>query len=425
MRSKLLMRIFAIILIIDCMVCFTACDGGKNEPHNTASTASGDKTISDTPSVNSAGQEDIDLSQDDNTADTVSSKKKQTVVYEPETVEDVVIVDNKRSIKTYKNKWNIYEMLKSYTNSSSKVTEEQFLPSVGYMQAGKIVDTMFDTFAFLPSPSEEIDIPMDQKYILNYINNSLYREDCNVNALEKAVGTVKTALGKKDYKVNVFLPLFRPMEVVTDFGEYNGKKIDCSTEEGRLEALKWFIDTHISIFNSKKFKNLKLVGFYWFDEYAEQAHYSLIQKMNDYIHSKNYITNWSPFFNARGYSDWKKLKFDIATMQSNYFPGTPDGPNAGPIERLSTNSNITELNGMGMEMEASAFNTSAGIRGFKETMMCMLENGRIDFVHMYYIDNGPICVNEWYKHKTQYGQSVYHEMYRFIKRTLKSEDILF
>ena len=147
--------------------------------------------------------------------------------------------------------------------------------------------------------------------------------------------------------------------------------------------------------------------------------------MNDYIHSKDYITVWSPYYNAAGYSDWKNLKFDIATMQSNYFPGNPNGLNAGGIGRLTSNAQLTELIGMGMELESLSATTTAGIRGFKETMLSMLSNGRIDFVHMYYIDNGPVCVNQWYKFKTRYGQSVYHELYRFIKRTLESEDISF
>lgn len=419
MRYITKIRVLAIMLVISCIASFAACDNDGDKAIASNSSDNSSKTTSD-----SASADDKNESQDYD-SNAAASEKKETVVYDSSTEEEIVIVDNPRSIKTYSNRWGVYEMLKSYTNGSTKVTEEEFLPSVAYMQAGKIIDTMFDTFVFLPSPAEEIGIAMDQAYILNYINNVLYREDYNINALEKAVGKAKSALGNKNYKVNVFLPLFRPLEAVTDFGEYNGKRIDCSTEDGRTEALKWFIDTHISTFNSKKFQNLNLVGFYWFDEYASQEHYSLIKKMNSYVHYKNYITNWSPYYLAGGYSDWKELGFDIATMQSNYFPATPDGLNAGGIDRLSSNAALTELKGMGMEMEALDYNTNAGIRGFKETMQSMLANGRIDFVHMYYIDNGPVCVNQWYSNKTRYGQSVYHELYRFIKRTLKDEDILF
>lgn len=414
MRYITKIRILAVFLAVCCIMSITACKNGDSDS-NKSGTSSGNSSRQQVSSDAQSGGEDS----------APSSENTETVVYDSSEEIEYVIVDNPYSIKTYKNKWNVYEMLKTYTNSNTKTTEEDFLSSVGYMQAGKIVDTMFDTFVFLPSPSEEVGIEMDQTYILNYINNSLYRSDFNINALEKAAGTVKNALGNSQYKVNVILPLFRPLESVTNFGEYSGKTVNCSTEDGRLEALKWFIDTHIAVFNSKNYKNLNLVGFYWFDEYATKENYSLIQKMNDYVHSKGYITNWSPYFQASGYSDWKELKFDIATMQSNYFPAVPDGLNAGGVDRLSTNAEITELRGMGMEMEAFNYNADAGIRGFKETMQSMLANGRIDFVHMYYIDNGPVCVNDWYKYKTKYGQSVYHELYRFIKRTLKNEDILF
>lgn len=409
--KRIISEILSVLLVISLVLGAAACDKGNNSQ----------KTPSQTSSVSSS---EISGDNSSATSDTDASSE-ENFVYDATTVEETVVVDNVRLIKTYENKWGVYEMLKSYTNRASKVSVDDFLPCVGYMHMGKITDTMFDTFVFLPSPTEEIGIEMDQNYISDYINNSLYRDDFNINALEKATEQVKNALGKPNYKVNVFLPLFRPLETVTNFGTYNGKAVNCSTESGRLEALKWFIDEHIRVFKSKNFKNLNLVGFYWFDEYATKENYALIQQMNDYVHSKNYITVWSPFYTAGGYSDWKLMKFDIATMQSNYFPANPDGLNAGGIDRLTTNAQLTELKGMGMEMEASDFNTNAGIRGFKETMQSMLANGRIDFVHMYYIDNGPICVNEWYNNKTKYGQSVYHELHRFIKRTLKDDDIMF
>ena len=409
--KRIISEIFSVLLILSLIACSAACDksnSGKKTP---------DRSSSASPSSGSG--------EDTSPSSESGSGSDESIIYDTTTVEETVVVDNVRSIKTYKNNWGVYEMLKSYTNRASKVGVEDFLPCVGYMHMGKITDTMFDTFVFLPSPVEEIGIEMDQSYISDYINNSLYRDDFNINALEKATETVKSALGKPEYKVNVFLPLFRPLETVTNFGTYNGNTVNCSSEAGRLEALKWFIDEHIRVFNLKNFKNLNLVGFYWFDEYASAENYNLIRQMNDYVHSKNYITVWSPFYRAGGYSDWKLLGFDIATMQSNYFPADPSGLNAGGVDRLTSNAQLTELRGMGMEMEASYYNTNAGIRGFKETMQSMLANGRIDFVHMYYIDNGPICVKEWYNHKTKYGQSVYHELHRFIKRTLKDDDILF
>ena len=275
MRYLTLKRILAVSLLICSLFSLVSCDNPTDKNPVSSTMPSENSVVDDTNATSEKENSSHITSEKENSSHVMSEKEnssqnssskneetpkyKETIVYDSQTVEESVIVDDPRPLNTYTNEWGVYEMLKCYTNSSSKVTEEQFLSSVGYLQAGKIVDTMFDTFVFLPSPSEEIGVPMDQKYILNYINNVLYKPDYNINALEKATKTVKNALNKKDYKVNVFLPLFRPLEVVTDFGEYNGNNIDCSTEEGRLEALKWFIDTHISVFKSKNFEKLPLI----------------------------------------------------------------------------------------------------------------------------------------------------------------------
>ena len=122
-------RIFAGLLTVSIIMCFTACNEekvtSKGQSGSTDKITSEDSAIVDT----NEPQESIDTQteQEESNLSSSSSEKKETVVYDSSEIEEVVIVDNKRSIKTYKNKWGVYEMLKSYTGSTSKVTAEEFI----------------------------------------------------------------------------------------------------------------------------------------------------------------------------------------------------------------------------------------------------------------------------------------------------------
>lgn len=326
-------------------------------------------------------------------------------------------------------KFGVYNALKTYINPLTEQTQQieytvdDLLPSVAYLEGGEIKGKMFDTFIILPGPVNVHGVPITKEYFNRYIK-IIYKSGKNICALEEAACLTGEGLKKSDYTVNLLLPLFRPLKKFPDFGEINGCCLDCSRDSGRLTAVKWMIDEHIRLFFSQNFRHIRLVGFYWFDEYLyKNEDGNLIVKMNDYIHSKDLATFWSPFFRAEGFNCGKECGFDMVTMQANYFPAIPDAPNAGPIERLYDNAELCYENGMGIELERHTDGAPIGDRALKEYMYAGLETGYIDALHAYYIGGGPkdirgLCFSDGYK------QSVYRDLHKFIIKKLKKEDII-
>ena len=59
---------------------------------------------------------------------------------------------------------------------------------------------------------------------------------------------------------------------------------------------------------------------------------------------------WIPYFQAAGWSDWRSLGFDVATMQPNWAFHSHPGLN-NSAELFAKVANDTSCAGMGVEME--------------------------------------------------------------------------
>jgi hypothetical protein len=62
-----------------------------------------------------------------------------------------------------------------------------------------------------------------------------------------------------------------------------------------MEASRWYLDTVIREFKAKGYENLRLDGFYWYDEVM---HYDVdplvletVQGVTDYVHSLENVSN--------------------------------------------------------------------------------------------------------------------------------------
>ena len=319
-------------------------------------------------------------------------------------------------------------VLKVYVTIDSIITKETILPSTAYIEGDQISDTMYDSFVITPSNNYLYDYkPIRMKEFVksdwqNYINNVQFAKGLNVDAIEEAVGETKTALGRSDYKAGIFLSLLFPVRSVTSFGEIDGKDLDFSKLEDRIAGIKWMVDEQIRQFEARNYKHIEIAGFFWFyesiriDEDAE-----MLRAVTDYVRSLGHITIWGPFFKARGYDRWTECNFDKASMQANYFPGQTTLPNHGPVSRIMEMMTITKNNGMGIELELSNHNP-AGVTGFKQYIKTAVEQDRMDDYHFYWMRrNGTeyLCRSE-----DPYVRSAYNELYRFIKKTLKSSDML-
>jgi len=325
-------------------------------------------------------------------------------------------------------------VLKTYI-TNNPITEEQFLDSVAYMVDGKITDTLFDAFVFTPTPNYMysydncvgVKRPYTKQDWLSFIHNETFLSGKNMDALEKAVASLKSALGLKEYKVKVFLSLLYPNQVVTDFGEVNGKNLNFSNEDDRFEAIKWLIKEQLSVFESRNYQNIEVEGFFWFTEEVEcEEDAILIRKITDYLHETKYASMWSPYFNCRGFDGGRilpSLNFDRVTMQANYYPASKTIPNNGDIARLQKNADNTRNFGIGFEMEIGG-NQPASVKGFKEYMYAGLQFGFAQGYHVWYLSGGPNQVSSLCRFDECYQRSAYDEMYRYIKGKLKLSDIM-
>ena len=95
-----------------------------------------------------------------------------------------------------------------------------------------------------------------------------FAENRNVNALNTAVAQVKEELGLDDYTVSVFFSILYTFPEAGDFGDIDGDGVveNFTDIEDRKKAIKWIIDEQIRLFDEGDYENLKLYGFYWFEE---------------------------------------------------------------------------------------------------------------------------------------------------------------
>jgi hypothetical protein len=121
----------------------------------------------------------------------------------------------------------------------------------------------------------------------------------------------------------------------------------------RLAASKWYIDQVISRFAEKGYQNIRLDGFYWYDELM---HYDIdplvletVQDVTSYVHRLNqesYQIYWIPFYQANGFRNWKNFGFDYAIMQPNYAFDSHASE-----QRILETAELCKKYGLGIEME--------------------------------------------------------------------------
>ena len=121
--------------------------------------------------------------------------------------------------------------------------------------------------------------------------------------------------------------------------------MDFSRQEDQVKATRWYIDELMKRFKQAKYKHLKLSGFYWLAEDIDFTK-DLSVPLSKYIHSMNKTFCWIPYWQAKGYNQWRELGFDIAYQQPNHFfkASIPD-------KRLEEACQSAATLNMGMELE--------------------------------------------------------------------------
>lgn len=203
--------------------------------------------------------------------------------------------------------------------------EDTLLPMVAYIdEDGNIKDTFMDGFLYCMTgvfPSGLLGHLPNTKAEWEYLYNMTFNGTGGLNALEKTVEKVKTALDKPDYRVKVYFSIINVVESVTNFGDVDGDGISESlaTPEGRKKVIDWYVNLCRDEFNSRGYKNLEIGGFYWLHEAItwEYDDTHIVKEVSDYVHDNGEILLWIPYNNAHRYFLTYELGFDLICLQPN------------------------------------------------------------------------------------------------------------
>ena len=307
--------------------------------------------------------------------------------------------------------------------------EQDLLPYTAYLDKnGKIQDFFFDSYLFLPcmgyGPSGarmHLDAGNPTKAIdwTTYVDDT-FAKGANVDALEKAYGKTKAALGDTDSKAGFFFTLLYPGKGATNFGTLGGRSLNFSKLEDRKYALKWMIDEQIAKFEARGYKHLDLVGFYWLEEYiADNEDPQLLRYASEYLHSKGLKFIWIPWYKANGYQNWKSYGFDVACMQPNLMWLGYHDP-----ARVQTSVQISQQHGLSMEMECDGkVYTDEYFGRYLDYLESGMNSSMMSSVKMYYQDGKTaVYYKACYSDDPQY-RMVYDLTYKYAKKTLKQSDI--
>lgn len=307
--------------------------------------------------------------------------------------------------------------------------EKDLLPYTAYLDTkGNIKDFFFDSYLFLPcmdyGPSGA-RMHLDEGNPTKAIDWTSYVDDtfaagANVDALEKAYGTTKAALGNTDSKAGVFFTLLYPGKRATNFGTLGGRSLNFSKMEDRKYAVKWMIDEQMARFEQAGYQHLDLVGFYWLEEYiAAGDDAEILNYAADYLHSKGLKFIWIPWYKANGYERWESFGFDVACMQPNLMWIGYNDPT-----RVKASIAASEQYGLSMEMECDGrVYTDEYFARYLNYLEGGLNSSMMNAVKMYYQDGKTaVYYKACYSTDERY-RLVYDLTYKYAKKTLTQADI--
>ncbi len=310
-----------------------------------------------------------------------------------------------------------------YVSEDLQYTNEDLLPYLAYIDKnGTPEDIMFDSFLFLSTNEMPIGSPQTGSYKSDwewYIE-LVFSDTSNITAMENTAGEIKNKLGlADDFKYKVTLTLYYPSSSITDFGDVDGDGIseDLSVYENRLKVTKWYIDEIEKRFKQTNFKNIELVGYYWWHEdiLSDDADLrNLIIEIGNYVRSVDKNFFWIPWFTSPGFNLCNQLGFDVACMQPNYvFRAETD------IMNIINCAQLTETFGMGIEMEIQndCLRNMLFFEKYMEYMAGGIEYGYSDAVNMYY--QSEYVYRDAAYSKEIMARTIYDVTYHYIKGDLE------
>lgn len=264
------------------------------------------------------------------------------------------------SVHAQYGKTSIADLVLIYQGGKHRLMEwtpDQFVPYVVHEDRQGNRNWLFDGFLFL-----EIKDGAGRQFAPGYHEKDARRQEWEkllvglfesgkaVSALDQCIGQQIERLGTPPFQHKLVAGVPSPLLNQKDWGEIDGKTMDFTKREDRIEAGKWYIDRFLERYREARYKHLELEGFYWVDERDIECA-DILVPLGDYVRSKGLKFVWIPYWKARGFDKRKEYRFDFAWLQPNHFFNKEIGD-----ERIDRACEMAKQLNMGLEME---FNNKA------------------------------------------------------------------
>jgi hypothetical protein len=256
---------------------------------------------------------------------------------------------------------------------------ERLAPHVSFVDSAGVERWLFGAFLFLETNDPVRGLTMCVSPAGHSAGKDSWEDQLtlwlgpegSVAQLDKAVAAAASRIGDPPCKRHVVIavPDAITLEHFADkasstcyWGSLDGRELDFATVEGQLEALRWYIDEARTRFAALDCRYLDLAGFYVVSEdlpvafgetEAERLNYQykrwemIVPALSSYCHDAGQGLYWIPYHLAAGYKYWKRLGFDQAWMQPNYYWDLHK-PGAHPFDKTLE---AIKAYGMGIELE--------------------------------------------------------------------------
>lgn len=232
-----------------------------------------------------------------------------------------------------------------------------FLDS-SYLEKDGSVRYTFGEADFTPSKKEHWELLLQRQMGLE--------TGLGVKALDERIGELKAEMGELTYKHKIVMMTPIPnAKSARNWGSINNRELNFEDVNDRVAAISWYVDLMIEKFKEANFQNVELSGIYWLREsvegYAQEDVMATLA--NQYIHSRNLMSYWIPYFTASNIDNSKKLGFDWTYIQPNYVfnMDTPDSQ----LDQAIENAWSYDI-GLEMEFEGKCINGYDGITDTRE-----------------------------------------------------------
>ncbi len=240
-------------------------------------------------------------------------------------------------------------------NNKITYTKESMKPYIYYTDENGKMDFLFDGFLMLEivgsnGRSMENNPDLTNMSEWKWYLDQQFKDNIALSAIDQVLDSLaKTGMSpKRKRKIVIGIPT--PYSSTKTFGTIDGKTLKMDNIADRVSAIKWFVDDALRRYEEKAYKHIELAGFYYNNESSKEDGDSIIPQVSVYLKTKSMTFYWIPYFGGPGAQNWKKLGFDIAYQQPNYFFEKSTDANVAAT-RINDATHFASKYGMGLEFE--------------------------------------------------------------------------